>query len=84
MNDQELRALVRDAVARHAGGGASPAGLGPGPAPEHGSSSSEVRASIAPHASHSVYIRVVNATGACLIEPTVECTHCRYCQSHGY
>jgi hypothetical protein len=74
VTDQELRAIVRAAVARH---------LGAGPvAPP----SPELRPRDEPgaHPSHARYLRLVNTTEACLIEPAVGCTHCGYCQSHGH
>ena len=71
MNDQELRALVRDAVARHLGDRQEPP---------------PSRATVAPgaHPSHGLYIALVNATDACIIEPSVPCEHCGYCKSHGH
>ena len=77
MNDLELRALVRDAVARHLGGGASAPAADDAPqgrALPHGWD----------HPSHAVYVSVVNDTGACVIEPAVRCNHCNYCKSHGH
>ena len=74
VNDQELRALVRDAVARHLGARSEPAA----PAVVHMTPSSGT------HASHGLYIALVNATDACIIEPSVPCEHCGYCKSHGH
>ena len=72
MTDQELRELVRDAVARHlqpGRGGARPA-----------------RRPAGGHASHALLplVRGGDTDGACLIEPAVRCTHCGYCQSYGH
>jgi len=36
------------------------------------------------HPSHFQYITLINVGDACLIEPSVECTHCGYCKSHGH
>jgi hypothetical protein len=72
MTDQELRELVRDAVARHLQqDAAAPRTL---PPPAGG------------HASHGLFplLRGGDADGACLIEPAVRCTHCGYCQSYGH
>ena len=77
MTDQELRSLVRDAVARHLGGRAAvdaPAALA-APAPTTGA---------AGHFSHAVYVALVNPSDACVIEPGVACHHCNYCRSHGH
>ena len=71
MTDQELRELVRDAVARHLHlDAAAPA----------------ARASAGGHASHALLplARGGDSDGACLIEPAVRCTHCGYCQSYGH
>ena len=81
MNDHELRELVRDAVARHLGGrGASaeprlPAAPSPALHASHG---------VTGHASHAIYLTVVNSGESCVIEPAVPCDHCGYCKSHGH
>ena len=78
MTDDELRAVVRDAVQRHIGGRVSP------PA----SSAPTIVSSDEPawrhHASHAQYLTVINVGDACVIEPDVECNHCGYCKSHGH
>lgn len=69
MNDQELRALVRESIAKQLGE--------PAPAPQilH----------LGPHPSHGVYsIAREDDNGPCIIEPSVPCTHCNYCKSHGH
>jgi hypothetical protein len=76
MNDQELRALVREAVARHLGGGQPAAPPSPALRPRD--------EPLGAHPSHAMYLMLVNSTDACLIEPAVGCTHCGYCQSHGH
>ena len=75
MDEQELRALVRDVVRRRLGSPAEPPTVRVA-APDPGGNSG--------HASHGLYLTLVNATDACLIEPSVGCTHCGYCQSHGH
>jgi hypothetical protein len=75
MTEQELRALVRDTVARHLGSSpdatsASTARLMPS-------------ASIRQHASHALFV-LPAGDGPCLIEPTVACNHCGYCKSYGH
>jgi hypothetical protein len=73
MTDQELRALVRDAVARHLG----PRTAGP-------AAVAAPRVSTAAHPSHAIYLTLVNTGEACVIEPSVPCNHCNYCKSHGH
>jgi len=80
MTDQELRALVRDAVARHLGPRAGGTLL---PAPGAGAPAARL-APAAGHASHAVYLTIVNTGEACVIEPAVPCSHCEYCRSHGH
>jgi len=75
VNDQDLRALVRDAVARHIGGARPPL---------HESLPVKAAAPHGPHPSHGVYLTVINSTDACIIEPSVSCDHCGYCKSHGH
>ena len=77
MTEDDLRALVRDAVARHlvAGGDAAQA-----QAPGRGVPAPGV------HPSFGRYLlpRDPGDGGACLIEPSVKCNHCGYCLSHGF
>lgn len=73
MNEQELRSLVRAAVARH---------LGTGPTP---GTEDVVRAVPLPlFSSHTLYAGLVNVGDACVIEPALSCDHCGYCKSHGH
>jgi hypothetical protein len=76
MTEDDLRALVRQAVARHLEqpGAASAAAGDPGvPAP--GVHPSFGRYLLPPEPGHD---------NRCLIEPAVKCNHCGYCQSHGF
>jgi len=72
LHEDELRALVRQSVARVLGqqglDETAPSRAG-GPTDRH--------------ASHHRYA-LPEAGGPCLIEPTVPCNHCGYCQSHGH
>lgn len=70
-DEEALRALVRDAVRRH---------LGPS-APSPGEPQ---RLPFAAHASHARYTTLPESDGPCLIEPSVPCTHCGYCQAQGH
>lgn len=74
MSDEELRALVRAAIARHAG-------RTPGAAPQQ-----PAAITIHLHASHGTFTLPVgaDADGPCLIESAVLCTHCGYCRSYGH
>jgi hypothetical protein len=92
VNDEQLRALVRAAVARHLGRGDScESGSGREPARETavGRDAAAVidssgSRSATRHASHHLYFTLVNAGDACVIEPSVPCDHCGYCKSHGH
>jgi hypothetical protein len=79
VSDQELRALVREAIARHTGhaGGAVPSRVLPPPPTPFGARG---------HASHVLLplARGGDGDGACLIESSVRCTHCGYCLSYGH
>jgi hypothetical protein len=73
MTEQELRTLVRQAIARHAGSST----LAPShPAPSH------------PHLAPSHWLFAVpsgaDEEGPCIIEPAVMCNHCGYCKSMGH
>jgi hypothetical protein len=74
MTDDEIRQLVRSAIARHLGG--APGGS---PAAEVCHSAPAVPISFARHAIPRPADDVM-----CILEPAVRCTHCGYCQCHGY
>ena len=69
VSDQELRALVRDAIARQAAG---PRPIAP-PRPFD-----------AANLSHARFLLAPSDDGQCVIEPAVRCNHCGYCQSYGH
>jgi hypothetical protein len=71
MNEEALRALVRESIARHLAG-ASPQQATPA-APM----------SFIGHPSQYRYT-LPESDGPCIIEPDVSCNHCGYCQSHGH
>jgi hypothetical protein len=90
MTEQELRALVRDAVARHLGqvpaqtlSRVPSAGsrVSPGSLVGFGS---RVPGPEPLSPSHAIYATLVNVGGECVIEPNVTCNHCNYCKSHGH
>ena len=70
MNEDALRALVRETVARHLGTAEAPA----------------TQAHPLTFAAHPSFFRysLQPSDGPCLIEPTVQCNHCGYCESHGH
>ena len=73
VSEQELRALVRDAIVRHAGHAAAPRAVAP-PVPFG-----------AARASHGRFLLLEpTPDGQCVIEPAVRCEHCGYCQSYGH
>lgn len=79
MTDDELRKVVREAIARHLGsGGARTSHAGPD------------SVSVAPpwrsHASFAKFLNLPadNDAGPCLIEPSVACNHCGFCKSYGH
>lgn len=77
MHEDDLRLLVRDAVARHLGHGgqAAPAPVQPSAPPW------------AQHTSHgrfAVLMTPVEPDTPCIVEPAVHCHHCGFCQSYGH
>ena len=76
MTEQELRALVREAIARHLEG----QGEAARPAP---SGFVPVAAVVHAHLSHAKF--ALPALGeSCIIEPAVACNHCGFCKSYGH
>jgi hypothetical protein len=75
VTEPELRALVRDVIARHV----HREGAAPEPVPG-------VMPSSHRHASHAMFLLPEGADtdGPCLIEPAVMCNHCGYCKSYGH
>lgn len=89
MDEQQVRQLVRQAIARHLGGapmpaaGAAPAVATPAARPSMAATLTPVEA--AGHAS-LVRFHLVRPAGEteCLIEPSVTCNHCGHCQCYGH
>jgi hypothetical protein len=78
MTEQELRALVREAIARHG-------------QPRPGEPRAEATAALPAvlfraHMSHAQFILPagMDTDGPCLIEPAVACNHCGFCKSYGH
>jgi hypothetical protein len=84
VNDTELRALVRDAVARHFQTGRAPEAASVAGHAHHTVLTAGPAARNPQHASHGQYLTVINVGDACVIEPAVNCDHCGYCKSHGH
>jgi len=92
MTEQELRMLVRQAIARAQGapshGGAAPSHLAPSVAPPHlrTFAPSHPAPSHSGHPSHALLLVAdgSEADGPCIIEPAVPCNHCGYCKSLGH
>jgi hypothetical protein len=77
MTEQELRILVRAAIARQRGVAPhSPANL----------ANVATVANLTTHASHALFVVPdgSDADGPCIIEPAVMCNHCGYCKSLGH
>ena len=71
MNEDALRALVRDTIARLESRSGQPNSPDPG-ALVHLSAASNYKYNLAP------------SDDRCVIEPGVQCNHCGYCLSHGH
>lgn len=68
MNEELLRQMVREAVAKRLG---------------RGDETVDVPVELTKHSSHYRYA-LPPSGGPCLIEPGVQCNHCGYCESHGH
>ena len=92
ISDQELRALVREAIVQH--GRTARAAPDPARPDVPGVSGTPGIPGVlgtlgifdAMHASHARLPLAGGSAddGLCLIEPAVRCTHCGYCQSFGH
>jgi hypothetical protein len=71
MDEQTLRAMIRESIARHAQ-----------PAPTR----ADVPAEPLPFGIHPSHYRysLSKPDDRCIIEPSVPCNHCGYCESHGH
>lgn len=75
MTDDEVRELVRRAIARH---------LGPPAAAPAGPALSPASVQPVPLAFARYPLSRAADDVMCLIEPAVRCNHCGYCQCHGH
>ena len=80
MTEDDLRALVRQAVARHLDRVRRRRRQRGRQCRDRGTPAPGV------HPSFGRYLlpREPGDGGACLIEPAVKCNHCGFCQSHGF
>jgi hypothetical protein len=90
MTEQELRALVRQAIARHAAAAPGSGGRVLSPPPSVLSAFADRRSSLASGSwldpAHAMFVvpTGADADGPCIIEPAVMCNHCGYCRSMGH
>jgi hypothetical protein len=74
MTDDEIRLLVRSAIARHLGPAPSGAPAATPPAPAPAMPIAFARYAIAREPDDLM----------CIVEPGVRCNHCGFCQVHGH
>jgi len=72
ISEQDLRAMIREAIARHAGNDARESAV------------SVQGGDVRVHASHGMFLLAPGGDGECIIEPTVRCNHCGFCKSFGH
>lgn len=77
MNEEILREMIRQSVARHLGAASRPDAARPLAPPI---------ARPLPFSAHASHFRYTlnESGGPCFIEPAVHCSHCGYCESHGH
>lgn len=83
MTDDELRHLVRKAIAQYSAG--RPVAVTT--SQESTTESWQLTTASVSHPSHGRFMLLPvgsDTDGPCLIEPTVLCNHCGYCQSYGH
>ena len=84
MTEEELRAMVRQAIARVQGDALVPPSSSHPSHPSH--PSHLLHLSHLSHPSHLTFLvpSGSDADGPCIIEPAVMCNHCGYCKSLGH
>ena len=75
MTEDELRTLVRSAIAEQ---------LGRQPAAEHDRAAAFAGRQPGHGVSFARFLMPSGPDGMCLIEPAVTCNHCGYCKSYGH
>jgi hypothetical protein len=84
MTEEDLRALVRQAVARHLTASGGDAGTAAGSAASGAANLGPPAPGVHPSFGRYLLPREPGSDGSCLIEPSVKCTHCGFCLSHGF
>lgn len=96
MNDDQLRALVREAIARRSGAHAGPDGpraMAAAPSARGAAAASaappaavSATVTVSGHVSHATLTLVTGTDrdGECIVEPEVPCTHCGFCTAYGH
>lgn len=77
ISEQDLRAMIREAIARRAGGGVAHEPPAP-PVPP------DTVVTVHIHASHGRFAVAGTPDGECIIEADHRCDHCGYCKSLGH
>ena len=80
MNEQDVRALVREAIERHLGRPAEERRR----VPFSGEADDKGTRALFYHARFDVPPGSAVDDGMCVIEPAVRCNHCGFCQSYGH
>ena len=75
MNEDALRAIIRETIARVAARDGESLAIV--------AMTDEPRLQMPPHPSNYQYA-LPPSDGPCIIEPGVACNHCGYCQTHGH
>lgn len=75
ISEQQLRDLIREALARHLG--QTQAGVAAGGAEAE-------RSACRAHVSHGFLTLPTEPDGRCIIEPAARCDQCGYCKSLGH
>ena len=79
--EPDVRARIRDAIARPTAGGSVRPSLQAAQAP---APAARVDSGLQIHASHSLFLVAGTPDGECVIEAGHRCDHCGYCKSLGH
>ncbi len=94
MHEDQLRTLIRDAIAQHLGtdgrdgvpSRSTTAARSANPPPGAAGDRRVFNAPYLTHLSHGrfVFLAPTEPDAPCVVEPHVRCTHCGFCQSYGH